>query len=123
MTEEDFNKIIDNLKVDLKILEDMIKEVADDIIREGFSQYPVFIATEHEVKIGELIIDKNDHAATFNIYASTIEEMAEHKLIMENKKAEFLKAYKNPKQFMCVMLIASGVASFIFVPYGKGGQG
>jgi hypothetical protein len=117
MTEEDFNKLIEELKVDLKIYDEMIKDVSLDMVAEGFTQYPVFIATEHEVKLGELILDKNDHAATYNIYATTLEEMVDKQLVLESKKAEFIRTYKDSKKFMCIMLLTATVASFVFVPY------
>jgi hypothetical protein len=119
MTEEEFSKILDALKEDLKFYNDLIKEVAVDIVAEGFSKYPVFIATEHEVKIGNLVFDKLEYARDFNIYACTIEELVEHKLILANKKEEFVKAFKDPRKFMCVLLFTSQTANFIFVPYRK----
>jgi hypothetical protein len=117
MTEEEFNKIIENLKVDLQVYDEMIKEVSSDMIMESFTQYPIFIATEHEVKMGELILEKDDHAATFSIYATTLEEMVDRKLVLEEKKNDFIQTYKDPKKFMCVMLITATIASFVFVPY------
>jgi hypothetical protein len=117
MTEEEFNKLIESLKVDLKIYEEMISEVSADMIAEGFTEYPIFIATGHEVKMGELILDKDDQAGTFNIYATTLEEMIEKKLVLESKKAEFTRTYKDPAKFMCVMLLTETIASFVFVPY------
>ena len=117
MTEEEFNKLIETLKVDLKIYDEMIKEVSSDMIAEEFTQYPMFIAAEQVIKLGELILDKEDHAATFNIYATTLEEMVERNLVLEDKKADFIKTYKDPKKFMCVMLLTPSIASFVFVPY------
>lgn len=122
MTEEEFKTLIDSLKVDIRLFEDVIEEVAGDIISEGISEYPLFLATEHEVKVGELIVDKNEQDAKFNIYASTLEDMIEHKLVLDERKAEFIKAYKNPKQFSCFMLITPEIASFVFIPYSKGGN-
>ena len=117
MTEEEFNKIIDTLKSDLIIYDEMIKEVSAEMIAEEYTKFPVFIATEHDVKIGELIIDKNDMAGTFNMYATTMEEMLDKNLILENKKNDFVKAYKDPKKFMCIMLLTEKIASFIFSKY------
>ncbi len=117
MTEEEFSKILEALKEDLKFYNDMIREVSRDIIANGFSEYPVFIATEHEVKIGELILDMKDYARDFNIYAVTMEELIEKKLILEQNKEEFIRTYKNPKKFMSVLLLTSKAANFIFVPY------
>jgi hypothetical protein len=117
MTPEAFEKLITALKSDLKIYSEMMKEVAGDIIAEGFSKYPVFLATEHELQMGELILAKEDYAATYNIYASTMEELIEKKLILPDRKTAFMQAYKNPKSFMCVMLITSSTASVAFYPY------
>jgi hypothetical protein len=117
MTAEEFNQIIEQLKVDLKIYSEMIQEVSEDMRKEHFTEYPVFIASEHEVKLGELILDKEDHAATFSIYATTMEELLERKILLPAKQPDFVKTYKNPSQFMCVMLLTASVASFVFVPY------
>lgn len=119
MTEEEFSKILDALKEDLKFYNDLIKEVAVDIVAEGFSKHPVFIATEHEVKTGNLVFDKNEYARDFNIYATTIEELEEQKLILPAKKAEFIRTFKDPRKFMCVLLLTAETASFVFVPYRK----
>src|SRR3954470_24901016 len=99
MTEAEFNKIIEELKSDLKVYDEMIREVSRDMIAEGFTPHPVFVATPHEIEIGELIIDKNDMAGTFNIYASTLDEMIERKLVLESRRSDFIKAYKDPKKF------------------------
>ncbi len=117
MTEEEFNKLIETLKVDLKIYDEMIYEVSLDMIAESFTLYPVFIAANQPIKMGELILDKEDHSATFSIYATTLEEMVERNLVLESKKTEFIRTYKDPKKFMCVMLLTASIASFVFVPY------
>lgn len=117
MTEAEFKTLIDELNIDLKIYNDMIQEVSLDLIAEGFTQYPIFIATQQEIKMGELTLDKEDYAANFSIYTTTLEEMIERKLILESKKEEFIKTYKDPKKSMCVMLLTDKIASFVFVPY------
>jgi hypothetical protein len=122
MTNEEFQKIITTLKSDLRIYAEMMHEVAFDIVKQGFSKYPMFIATEAEIKMGELILDRNDYAATFNIYASTMEEMLERGLIQENKKQNFVSNYKDPRKHMCVLLVTNGIASIVFYPYQSNEQ-
>jgi hypothetical protein len=117
MTEEEFNTIIKLLKSDLLIYSEMLQEVASDIIRNGFSKYPVFIASDEGVKMGELILDKQDYAATFSIYATTLEELSEKNIINEAKRESFITSYKNPKTHVCVLLITKGIASVAFYPY------
>lgn len=116
-SEEQFSKLLDALKADLRFFIPQLREVSKDIIAEGFSKFPVFVATEHEVSIGELIFPKAEYARDFNIYATTMEELLEKKLILPGKKQEFISTYKDPRTFMCILLLTSATASFIFVPY------
>ncbi len=52
-----------SLETDLVLFSDSIKETADDIMEE-LSKYPIFIAHQHEARIGELIIDKDERAVS-----------------------------------------------------------
>ncbi|MEI6881728.1 MAG: hypothetical protein WCK82_10440, partial [Bacteroidota bacterium] len=56
-TEEVFKKLLDTLKDDLDFYNDLLKELAVDIMAEGFSKFPVFVAHQHEVKLGEMVLD------------------------------------------------------------------
>ena len=46
-----------SLEKDLTFYAGSMKEVAIDIMVEGISAYPIFIAHQHEVSIGELILN------------------------------------------------------------------
>ena len=72
---ETFEIQLNALKADIDFFSYSIKEVAVDMVKEGFTKYPIFIASEHEVKIGELILSRADYARDNDIYASTLEEM------------------------------------------------
>src|SRR6476659_5962628 len=92
------------LEPDLKFYSDSIREVATEIMVEGISQYPIFIAHQHEIKIGEPILDKNELNTEWSINASTLEEFQEAGIVLEDKKARFIKTYKNPNEFMCLFV-------------------
>lgn len=115
--EELFQKLLDVLREDLRFYAPMIKEVAADMVRDGFTKYPVFIAHQHEVKLGEPILLREDFAREFSIHATTLEELCERNLILPERKEEFILNYKNPKEQMCILLITPQEASFIYVPY------
>ena len=85
-----------SLKKDLDFYKEAIKEVSEEIISEGLSEYPVFIAHQHEVSLGELILDKKELGTSWSIHASTLEEFVERGVIGEERKARFIKHYKNP---------------------------
>ncbi|WP_353197494.1 hypothetical protein [Parapedobacter defluvii] len=108
------------LKVDLDFYAESIKEIAVEIMAEGLSAYPIFIAHQHEVSMGELILDKNELGTEWSIHASTLEEFVERGIIKEERKTHFIKQYKKPEDFMCVFVIVPEGANFVFYPYKTG---
>lgn len=108
-----------SLQADLDFYSESIKEVAVEILAEGLSAYPIFIAHQHEVMLGELILDKNELGTNWSIHASTLEEFVERGVIREDRKARFIKKYKRPEGFMCLFVIVPEGANFVFYPYKK----
>lgn len=106
-----------SLETDLKFYSESLKEVAIEIMVEGISEFPIFVAHQHEVKLGEPILDRNELNTDWSIHASTIEEFTEKGLIQSDKKEKFIKQYKDPYKFMCVFVIVPEGANFIFFPY------
>jgi hypothetical protein len=106
-----------SLENDLKFFNESIKEVAVEIMAEGISSYPIFVAHQHDVKLGEAILDKQELNTEWSVHASTIEEFTEKGLILPDKKDKFIKQYKDPYQFMCVFVIVPEGANFVFFPY------
>jgi len=110
---------LESLEVDLKFLNDSIKEIAVEIMVEGLSKYPIFIAHQHEVGLGELIFDRHELNLDWNIQASTLEEFVERGVIKKELKQRFEDTYKNPNKFMCVFVVVPEGANFVFFPYSK----
>lgn len=117
MIDKEWEVMLEQLRGELILLKESIKETSTDIIKEGFSKYPIFIAHQDEVKIGEVILDKADIATTWSISASTLEEFEEKGLIPEDKKTLFITNYKDPKKFICLFVVYRTSANFVFVPY------
>lgn len=115
--QEVFKKLLDVLHADLAFYSGMIKEVSKDMVKEGFTNYPVFVAHQHEVKLGEPILLKDDYARDFNINATTLEELIEKKLVLNERIDEFKTNFKSPDKFMCVLLVTVAGAHFIFAPF------
>jgi hypothetical protein len=106
-----------SLEKDLELYADSIKEIAIAIISEGLSHYPIFVAHQHTVSIGEMILNKDDLNTNWTVQASTAEEFVEKGIINPEKKDQFLKTYKKPEEFMCVFVIVPEGANFIYYPY------
>lgn len=106
-----------SLKKDLDFYKESIREVAIEIIAEGLSAYPIFIAHQHEVRVGELILDRNELGTQWTIQASTLEEFVEIGLIMKEKQKAFEATYKKPENYMCLFVVVPEGANFVFYPY------
>ncbi|WP_183567092.1 hypothetical protein [Mucilaginibacter sp. SP1R1] len=108
-----------SLERELKLFNESIREVAVEIMMEGLSSYPIFIAHQHELKLGEVILDRNDLNSEWSIHASTLEEFGERSVIKPELKDRFINTYKNPNDFMCVFVVVPEGANFVYFPYAK----
>lgn len=106
-----------SLKVDLDFYKESIKEVGTEMMAEGYTLYPIFIAHQHEVSIGELLLDKNELNTQWTINVSSLEEFVERGLIKEDKQEHFVKNFKSANEFMCLFVIVPEGANFVFYPY------
>lgn len=106
-----------SLEKDLKFYNESIKEIASEIVLEGLSEYPIFVAHQHEVALGELILDRHDLNTSWSIQASMLEEFIQKGIILTEKRDRFIKQYKNPNQFMCLFVVVPEGANFVFYPY------
>ena len=108
-----------SLERDLKAFNDAIREVAVEIIVEGLSRYPIFIAHQHDLKLGEVILDRHELNSDWTIHASTLEEFIERGVVKPELKERFISSYKTPKDFMCVFVVVPEGANFVYYPYIK----
>lgn len=106
-----------SLEQNLNIYKESIREIADEILDNNVSKYPVFIASREEVNLGRLVIDKEDLALDWSIYASTLEEFVRRGIVKQDRLDLFRKNYKNPREFICLFSILEDNAGFIFLPY------
>ena len=107
------------LETDLKFFNESIREVAVEIMVEGLSSYPIFIAHQHDLALGEVILDRHDLNSEWSIHASTLEEFIERGVIKKELKERFISTYKIPHEFMCVFVVVPEGANFVFFPYIK----
>src|SRR5690606_3906082 len=106
-----------NLKVDLDFYSESIREVASEMIAEGYTLYPIFVAHQHEVSLGEPILIKEELGTNWSIHASSLEEFLERGVIQESKKKHFERQYKSAHEFMCLFVVVPEGANFVYYPY------
>src|SRR5690606_25229542 len=106
-----------SLKIDLDFYSDSIKEVAAEMMAEGYTLYPIFIAHQHEVNVGEMLLNKDELNTQWTIQVSSLEEFVDRGLVKEDRKANFIKHFKNANEYMCVFVIVPEGGNFVFYPY------
>ena len=106
-----------SLKGDLDFYSESIKEVAQEMLDEGYTEYPIFIAHQHEVNVGELLLDRIELNTQWSIKVSSLEEFVDKGLVKEERKDFFVKNFKNAKDFMCLFVVVPEGANFVFYPY------
>jgi len=114
-------EIYKSLHDDLEICRDYIHQIALGMIKGNVSKYPIFIATlgENDIDLGLPIVNRSDFDIAWNFNASHIEDFVNKGLVTKNKVSDFIKAYKNPEQYMCVFVVNENASSFVFMPYDR----
>lgn len=106
-----------SLKIDLDFYSESIKEISLEMIAEGYTLFPIFIAHQHEVNLGEIILDRYELNTSWSIHASSLEEFVDRGVIKEDRKSEFEKRFKSADKYMCLFVVVPEGANFVFYPY------
>lgn len=106
-----------SLKIDLDFYSESIKEISLEMIAEGYTLFPIFVAHQHEVNLGEVILDKHELNTSWSIHASSLEEFVDRGVIKEERKSQFEKRFKPADKYMCLFVVVPEGANFVFYPY------
>lgn len=106
-----------SLKNDLDFYKESIQEVAAEMMAEGYTLFPIFVAHQHSMTIGEIVLDKDELDTQWSVHASSLEEFIEKGLIQADKRAFFEKSFKNANEYMCLFVVVPEGANFVFYPY------
>lgn len=117
MIDKNWEVQLQQLRAELILMKESIKETSEEIIKEEFSNFPIFIAHQDPIELGEVILDKDDMATQWSVSASTLEQFIEKGLIKKEREEFFRESYKDPKEFICMFVIYKAQANFVFVPY------
>ncbi len=91
-------------------------KAADTILDQEVSEYPIFVAHQHQVEIGIPLIDKVESKGNWSVNASTLEEFVSKQVIQPDKVDPFKSVYKDPEEFVCLFVLSELGATFIFLP-------
>ena len=118
------NNMSDPLEKELKELQGeltefsgQLLEITRELLKERVTEFPIFIAHQADVFLGELIVDMKEYEVPFSLSVSTVEEFVETGLIQKEKLAGFREAFGNPVNNMCVFWVHGDNARYILYPF------
>lgn len=107
---------------DLKIFKDELKpyktllgSVADTIMEQDVSSYPVFVLSRDAIEVG-IPLNTDDIEGSWAVNASSLEEFVAKQLVLSDKVDEFKSVYKDPTAFLCLFVVDKSGATFVFIP-------
>lgn len=111
-------KYLGTISKDFVIVSDSLKEASYQIRDRGFSKYPIFpIAKDIVPPIGQLLIAKQEVAASWNYNATYLDEFVQRGIITKEKENDFIDNYKDPDEFCCLFVMDGEFTRFVFIPY------
>jgi len=108
-----------SLKTDLDFYKDSIQEVSAEMMAEGYTLYPIFVAHQLKVDLGEVILDREELNTQWTIQASSLEEFMDRGIVKEDKKEFFVKNFKSANDYICLFVVVPEGANFVFYPYNS----
>ena len=117
MEEQSFDLIFESLQNDVAQVSPTLKQIAETIIDEGISEYPVFVATQELIDVGKPIFDREEVQLNWFFNASILEDFQRKDIVKGENLLEFKRAYGDPKEKACIFVITPEMAHFVFVPY------
>ena len=110
-------KYLGTITKDFAIVADTLKEASYQIRTRDISKFPIFIFSKQVVPLGSLLLRADEAALEWHVFVSYLSNFVEKNVIMEEKVADFMAAYKNPDEFCCLFVVDQDFTSFVFVPY------
>lgn len=115
--QDEFAIILESLSNDIAQIGDQLKEIAQRVILEGISDYPIFIASQEVVDIGKPIFDRDEVSVNWFFNASILEDFVRRDLVKRENLGRFQKTFGDPEEKACIFVITGMDGQFVFVPY------
>ena len=114
---EKSEKLLQSIREDLRVIGINMKEFSRQVIEEGISGYPVYIAYRNTCTLGKPFAIRDVTDLRWNYNASVLEEFVTRGIVAENKVQDFMNAYSDPLEKICILLLVDEGANIIFLPF------
>lgn len=111
-------ELLGQLEKELPIYEDYLKEIAEGVVEQKISKFPLFIAhKEKAISLGKPVIIAENAKTEWSINASVVEELVSRQILDEDKMLDFRHSHKDPKTHVLLFVATPGIMKFIYRPY------
>ena len=109
--------ILGKVSSDFIKVSDFLKEASYQIRKRKFSNFPIFVVSQNDVPMGQMLYRKDEFENVFDYKASYLEEFVQRNLVGEESVELFKENYKNADEYCCLFVIENDFAGFIFMPF------
>ncbi len=96
---------------------DKLREASYHIRKQEHYHYPIFPTSRVPLTLGTLLIEKEEIDNQWNYYAAYLDGLIQWGLIAQDKVTSFQSTYKDPDVFCCLLVVDTGSAHFVYIPY------
>ena len=100
---------------ELKPYKKLLGSVADTIMEQDVSRYPIFVLSREVIEVG-IQLDTAHIIGSWSVNASSLEEFTAKQLVLADKVDDFKSVYKDPTAFLCLFVVDKSGATFVFIP-------
>ena len=100
---------------ELKPYKKLLGSVADTIMEQDVSSYPVFVLSQEAIEVG-IPLNTAHIEGPWSVNASSLEEFTAKQLVLSDKVEDFKSVYKDPAAFLCLFVVDKSGATFVFIP-------
>lgn len=110
-------KYLGTITGDFIKITDTLKEASYQLRVRKISDHPIFPISKQFLKVGQLLIGKDEADLQWNFNFSFLENIVGYDIVEEDKIEDFLSTYKDPDEFACLLVIDNEFMNFIYIPY------
>ncbi|RMG75927.1 MAG: hypothetical protein D6722_00200 [Bacteroidetes bacterium] len=109
--------VLESVRNDVAQVGADLKLIAERVIDEGISDYPVFVVTQEPVDFGRMIFDRDEISLNWFFQATILEDFVKRDLVTREHLGEFQAAFDDPRERACIFVLTPEVQQFVFLPY------
>jgi hypothetical protein len=110
--------ILQSIEHDIPFLIDQLQEMSFQMLSLQVTKYPIFVMHKAEfIPLGRPLLSAEAMHTDWNVSVSHLENLYHEKIILKESIDDFRQHYKDPKEYVCILVMTEEESGFIFHPY------